>query len=319
MLVNYQRSRKRKNPVIRVLLWVVGILFLFVLIAIAYLAFKLFAVGGAIHNPLNREHSELRSGQVDLNKGEPFSIALFGVDSNAERLSQGGGERSDTIMLLSVNPKTKTTEIISIPRDTQAEIVGHGTTEKINHAYAYGGPEMAVKSLERLMDVPVDHYATVNMDGLQQTIDTVGGIDVVSNATFTAQGNQFIQGQQTHLDGEQAMAFIRSRKEDGAGGDFGRQERQQIVLQGLANKLTSASSITNFNALMDQLGENVKTDLSIGELNTVRSKYSNANEHVNRHTLEGTGGIQADGLYYFIPDENNKAELSQLFRSNLGI
>nr|WP_232796313.1 LCP family protein [Staphylococcus canis] len=318
-MVNYQRSRKRKNPVIRVLLWVVGILFLFVLIAIAYLAFKLFAVGGAIHNPLNREHSELRSGQVDLNKGEPFSIALFGVDSNAERLSQGGGERSDTIMLLSVNPKTKTTEIISIPRDTQAEIVGHGTTEKINHAYAYGGPEMAVKSLERLMDVPVDHYATVNMDGLQQTIDTVGGIDVVSNATFTAQGNQFIQGQQTHLDGEQAMAFIRSRKEDGAGGDFGRQERQQIVLQGLANKLTSASSITNFNALMDQLGENVKTDLSIGELNTVRSKYSNANEHVNRHTLEGTGGIQADGLYYFIPDENNKAELSQLFRSNLGI
>ncbi|MBI5975828.1 LCP family protein [Staphylococcus canis] len=317
--MNYQRSRKRKNPVIRVLLWVVGILFLFVLIAIAYLAFKLFAVGGAIHNPLNREHSELRSGQVDLNKGEPFSIALFGVDSNAERLSQGGGERSDTIMLLSVNPKTKTTEIISIPRDTQAEIVGHGTTEKINHAYAYGGPEMAVKSLERLMDVPVDHYATVNMDGLQQTIDTVGGIDVVSNATFTAQGNQFIQGQQTHLDGEQAMAFIRSRKEDGAGGDFGRQERQQIVLQGLANKLTSASSITNFNALMDQLGENVKTDLSIGELNTVRSKYSNANEHVNRHTLEGTGGIQADGLYYFIPDENNKAELSQLFRSNLGI
>lgn len=91
-------------------------------------------------------------------------------------------------MILSVNPEKKTTEMISIPRDTQAEIVGRDTTEKINHAYAYGGPDMAVKSIEKLMGVPIDHYATVNMDGLKDTIDTVGGIDVTSNATFNAGG-----------------------------------------------------------------------------------------------------------------------------------
>ncbi len=73
---------------------------------------------------------------------------------------KGGGERSDSIMILSINPKTKKTEIVSIPRDTRAEIVGRGTTEKIAHAYAYGGPNMAVKSLEKLMNVPIDHYAT---------------------------------------------------------------------------------------------------------------------------------------------------------------
>lgn len=125
---------------------------------------------------------------MDLSKGEPFSIALFGIDSDAQRESAGGGERSDTIMILSVNPEKKTTEMISIPRDTQAEIVGRDTTEKINHAYAYGGPDMAVKSIEKLMGVPIDHYATVNMDGLKDTIDTVGGIDVTSNATFNAGG-----------------------------------------------------------------------------------------------------------------------------------
>ncbi|REH78683.1 LytR family transcriptional regulator [Staphylococcus felis] len=317
--MEYKRIKKRRNPIMKALLWIVGILFVLAIIAVAYLAFKIFAVGGAIHNPLNREHSELRSGQVDLNKGEPFSIALFGIDSDAKRQSEGGGERSDTIMLLSVNPKNKTTEMISIPRDTQAEIVGRGTTEKINHAYAYGGPEMAVKSLEKLMDVPVDHYATVDMDGLKQTIDTVGGIDVVSNATFTVDGHQYTQGQQSHLDGEQAMAFIRSRKEEGAGGDFGRQERQQLVLQGLANKLTSVSSLTNFNALMNQLGDNVTTDLSLGELNTVRSQYKDANDNVHRHTLNGSGGIQEDGLYYFIPDEGYKQQLIQIYKDNLEI
>ncbi|MGV3274497.1 LCP family glycopolymer transferase [Staphylococcus sp. 11261D007BR] len=317
--MEYKRVKQKKNPIVKALLWIVGILFILAIIAIAYLAFKIFAVGGAIHNPLDRNYSELRSKEVDLDKGEPFSIALFGVDSDSVRESEGSGERSDTIMLLSVNPKTKTTDMISIPRDTQAEIVGQGTTEKINHAYAYGGPDMAVKSLESLMNVPIDHYATVNMDGLKETIDTLGGIDVVSNATFSVNNHQFNEGEQVHLDGEEAMAFIRSRKEEGAGGDFGRQERQQLVLQGLANKLSGVSSITNFNALMDQLGNNVTTDLSLGELNTIRSKYKDANDTVNRHTLEGSGGIQDDGVYYFITDENNKQELVQMYRDNLGI
>ena len=317
--MDYQRSKKRKNPVVRALLWIIGILLILTIIAVAYLAFKIFATGGAIHNPLNREHSALRSGQVDMNKGEPISIALFGIDSNAKRQQQHDGQRSDTIMLLSINPDNKKSEVISIPRDTRAEIVGRGTTEKINHAYAYGGPDMAVKSLEKLMNVPIDHYATVDMDGLKDTIDTVGGIDVVSNATFNVHGHQYTQGQKVHLDGEQAMAFIRSRKESGAGGDFGRQERQQLVLQGLANKLTSVSSITNFNSLMDQLSDNVTTDMTLGELNAFRSNYKEGNETVERHQLKGSDTTGEDGLYYFIPDENSKQQIIQSYRDNLGL
>lgn len=169
------------------------------------------------------------------------------------------------------------------------------------------------------MNVPIDHYATVDMDGLKDTIDTVGGIDVVSNATFNVHGQQYNQGQKVHLDGDQAMAFIRSRKESGAGGDFGRQERQQLVLQGLANKLTSVSSITNFNALMDQLGKNVTTDMTLGELNTFRSNYKEGNNNVVKHQLKGSDTTGEDGLYYFIPDENSKQEVIQSYRDNLGI
>lgn len=317
--VNRSEKNKKMGLPTKVFLWFLGILVLLALIAVIYLGYKVFSVGGSIHNPLDRDKSSLRDKNVNLDDGDPFTIALFGVDSNAERNANGGGQRSDTIMVLSVNPEKKTTEIVSIPRDTQADIVGKGTTEKINHAYAYGGPDMAVKSLEKLLNVPIDHYATIDMDGMQDMIDTVGGITVTSNATFSYDGYQFTEGERSKMDGKEAMAFIRSRKEDGAGGDFGRQERQQLVIQGLANKLTSVSSITHFNSLMNHVEDNVKTDLSVGELNKVRSNYKDANDNVNRHQLEGQGGIQDDGLYYFVPSENSLNEIETNIKDNLGI
>ena len=284
----------------KIFLWVFGILVILAIVAVVYVAAKIFITGNKIHNPLDRNHSELRDKKVSLNDGDPFTIALFGVDSDADRKKKGGGERS-----------------VSIPRDTRAEIVGRGTTEKIAHAYAYGGPNMAVKSLEKLMNVPIDHYATIDMDGLHNMIDSIGGVDVVSNDTFTVDGVRFTKGQQTHVNGDQALKFIRSRKEEGAGGDFGRQQRQQIVLEAMANKIASPSSITHFNSLMNEIQNNVKTDLTLGDLNTIRSNYKDANDTINKHQLSGQGGIQSDGLYYFIPSEQSKAESTKLLKDNL--
>ncbi|PTE43659.1 LytR family transcriptional regulator [Staphylococcus equorum] len=317
--MNRSKKNKKMGLPTKLILWFFGILVLLALLAVIYLGFKIFSVGGSIHNPLDRDKSSLRDKDVNLDDGDPFTVALFGVDSDAKRDAEGGGQRSDTVMVLSINPQKKTTEIVSIPRDTQAEIVGKGTTEKINHAYAYGGPDMAVKSVENLLNVPIDHYATIDMDGMQDMIDTVGGINVTSNASFSYDGYQFSEGVQSHMDGEEAMAFIRSRKEEGAGGDFGRQERQQLVIQGLANKLTSISSVTHFNSLMNHVEDNVKTDLTVGELNKIRSNYNDANEQVNRHQLDGQGGIQDDGLYYFIPSESSLSEIETSIKDNLGM
>ena len=301
----------------KIILWLLGIVFILVIVAVIYIGYKLFAVGDAIHQPLDRDKSNLRDKKASLKDGDPFTIALFGVDSNAERNAQGAGQRSDTIMVLSINPKKKTTEMVSIPRDTQAKIVGKGSTEKINHAYAYGGPDMAVKSLEKLLNVPIDHYATIDMDGMQQMIDTVGGIDVTSNATFSYKGYQFTQGEKSHMDGKEAMAFLRSRKENGAGGDFGRQARQQLVIQVLANKMTSTSSITHFNDLTKQIEKNVKTDLKLSELYTVRNHYKNANKNVHKQLLEGQGGIQNDGLYYYVPSDDSLSQIESAINDNL--
>lgn len=105
--------------------------------------------------------------------------------------------------------------MVSVPRDTRTEIVGHNSTEKINHAYAYGGPKMAVNSLEKLMDVPVDHYIAINMDGVKTVVDEIGGVDITSDATFTTKSTtpfHFDKGKQYHMDGKQALAYMRARK-----------------------------------------------------------------------------------------------------------
>ncbi len=103
-----RRVEKRKLSLsTKIFLWVIGILFLLPLIVVIYVGAKIFITGDKIHNPLNRDYSELRSGKVNLKNGDPYTIALFGVDSNAERKQQGGGKRSDTIMILSINPKEK--------------------------------------------------------------------------------------------------------------------------------------------------------------------------------------------------------------------
>lgn len=319
MANQYERSAKKpKSAAFKIVTTIILVLLIAFLIIIGYFVYKFFALGNTIHNPLNRDKSELRKNAVDTN-GDPISIALFGIDSDSKRSKEGGGERSDSIVLLSINPDKKKTVMVSIPRDTRAEIVGHDSVEKINHAHAYGGPKMAINSVEKLMNVPVDHYATINMDGVKDLVDYTGGVNVTSNATFTVNGKSYVKGQKYKLNGEEALAFIRSRKEDGAGGDFGRQGRQQLVIQALANELVSVGSLPKINQIFDTLGDNVKTDMKIGQLNDLRTKYSDALDNVDRNQLEGQDSILDDGLYYFVPSDASKKEIVDAYRENLGL
>lgn len=313
-----RKNKKKLSTPVKWLLIIVGILLLIAIIFIGYLAFQLFGLNNSINSPLDREKSDLRNESVKKD-GTPISIALFGIDSDEVRKAEGGGERSDSIILLSINPDKKKTVMVSIPRDTRADIVGRDSVEKINHAYAYGGPNMAVKSIEKLMNVPVDHYATINMDGIEELINHVDGVDVKSNATFSYKGYDFEKNEKYHMKGKEARTFMTSRKQDGAGGDFGRQARQQLVLQALVNKLVSVNSIPKINGIVDALGDNVKTDLSITDLNDLRQNYEPAKKNVKKLQLEGDNQMLDDGLFYFLPDEANKKKIEKIYRDNLGI
>ncbi|RIL39268.1 LCP family protein [Staphylococcus equorum] len=296
--------KKKKSLTKKIVVTVIIVLAILVVLVAAFIFYKLFSLNNSINNPLDREHSELRDKPRE--KGDPISIVLFGIDDDEVRKQENGGQRSDSIVLMSINPEDKKTEMISVPRDTHAEIVGKDTEEKINHAYAYGGPAMAVKSVEKLMDVPIDHYASINMDGVSTLIDEINGVDVVSNSDFKVRDYVFEKGEKHHMNGDEALAFMRSRKEAGAGGDEGRQARQQLVIEAVAKKSLDAGSIPKINTMFDAVEDNIMTDLSLTELNDIRSDYQSAQETVNRHTLKGENTMGDDGLYYFYPGDNEK-------------
>lgn len=159
-----------------------------------------------------------------MTENEPFSALILGVDER-----QGDQGRSDTMIVLTVNPELATTKMLSIPRDTYTELVGTNSKDKINHAYAYGGVKMAVSSVEELLDIPIDYVAKINMESFVEIVDIVGGIEVDNAFEFFYEDENFPVGQ-LELDGEKALKYVRMRYDDPEG-DFGRQNRQKQVIQ----------------------------------------------------------------------------------------
>ncbi|MCC3756079.1 LCP family protein [Staphylococcus capitis] len=311
------REKKKKSLAFKI---IVTILIILLVLAIAigiYVFSKVNSLSNAIHNPLDRDKSELRKKAVG--DGDPVSVVIYGIDEDSERKGQNLGQRTDSIIMMSINPKDHKTVMVSIPRDTRAKIVGRGTTEKINHAYAYGGPDMAVKSLEKLTNVPVDHYAAINMDGVKTVVDQLGGVDVTSNATFKFHGYQFNKGQKYHMNGDKALTYMRSREQEGAGGDSGRQLRQQQVIEAVAKEGLQVGSITKIDGIFKAAEDNVKTDLSLTQLNKMRQNYDDAQDNVERETIQGENKVGNDNLWYFYPDENNLNSVMKKYKENLDL
>ncbi|WP_414051070.1 LCP family protein [Macrococcus animalis] len=294
-------------------------IFVFALLFV-YVFFQLKHTADTLQDPkYSRATSEMRNANIDLSAGQPISIALFGLDSDAGREFRQEGKRSDTMILATVNPSNNMTTIMSIPRDTKAEIVGHGTVEKINHAYAYGGPKMAIDTLEKFFNMPIDYYATVDMDDFIFIIDNIGGIDVTSPHTFKFAEYNFVAGEKYHMNGRDALAFARSRKEKGSMGDEGRQVRQQVIVKAITDKMLSIESVPRFNQVLKTISSSVTTNIAFQDINKLRKQYPPALGTIKKLHLNGKNEMDADGLWYFIPNEDTKQDVKQQMKDNLGV
>lgn len=220
------------------------------------------------------------------------SILLLGVDTGDMGRSDRG--RSDVMMLLTVNSATELITVTSIPRDSYVMIPGY-YMDKINHAYAFGGPELSMQTVEQWFDIEVDNYIAVNMAGLKEIVDAVGGIDIVSPSSFTISGYDFVEGLETNLDGDKALAYVRERYT--SGGDYGRQARQRQVIQGLISKMASFDSILNFQAVFSTMSTNIETDLGFLNLVQLFTDYRQLASNIEFYQLSG-GGTMIDGIYY---------------------
>ncbi|WP_121663786.1 polyisoprenyl-teichoic acid--peptidoglycan teichoic acid transferase TagU [Metabacillus litoralis] len=306
-----REARKKKNKWLWITLSIIGLL----LISVGGYAYYIFQSAAntveTIHEDIDREVSEKRPEQVVFTEKDPISILLMGVDER-----EGDVGRADTLILMTINPNKNSTQMVSIPRDTRTEIVGKGTQDKINHAYAYGGTQMAIDTVENFLDVPVDYFVKINMDSFKDTVDAVGGVTVENTLDFSYDGHDFPKGTLT-LDGEEALAYTRMRKEDPRG-DFGRQDRQRQVIEGVMKKGASITSITKFGDMFNVVQNNVKTNLTFDEMWDIQENYKEASRNLTQFQVEGSGD-KINGVYYYIVSEEERLALSEQLREHLEI
>ena len=265
------RKKKRhifRNTVIILLVLLIGI----VSAGYGYIQNKL---GKLQKVEINKEELGI-SKEVSENLTGYRNIALFGVDSRNHELEKGN--RSDCIIIASINNNTKEVKLISVYRDTYVQIQGHGL-DKITHAYSYGSAQLALNTLNTNLDLNISEFATVNFDVVADAVDELGGIEIniesqqemkylndyiveTSKVTGKSTPNVTKTGKQT-LNGVQAVAYSRIRYT--AGGDYKRTERMRDVLTAMLTKLKT-KSLGEINKFADNILPKVYTNISSGDI-----------------------------------------------------
>lgn len=306
-----RHKRKKKRTGLKIFL---SIILVFVLAIVGYGATVYYNLNKAlstVHKPVERTPEVKRPTDLSLGDKEPFSVLMLGVD---ERPGDRG--RSDTMIVITVNPHTKSMEMLSIPRDTRTEIVGRGTDDKLNHAYAFGGVEMSMNSVEKFLDIPIDYYVKMNMDGFQEIVNAVGGIRVNNDLEFTQDGHHFPVGT-IELNGDEALSYVRMRKNDGRG-DFGRQMRQRQVIQGVMNKGANISALWKYDDILEALSSNVETNISMKEMVDIQKNYSDARHNIDQYEIKGSGST-IGGLWYYIVSDEERQNVQGRLKEHLEI
>jgi len=215
-------------------------------------------------------------------------VLLMGSDERRDQngnITSGDVPHSDTMILLAVDTDNKRARMLSVPRDLLVSIPGYGPNHRINEAYtigetnhlAGGGPVLAVKTMEQLTGITIPYYAVTTFEGFRQTVNAVGGVYLnvdrpITDHDYPGQGIDFMPvyvpaGPQV-LDGERALEYVRSRHDDPLS-DFGRNQRQQKLLNALSHKLLKPERITQFSQFLDILKKNARTNLSPGQILSV--------------------------------------------------
>ena len=265
----------------------------------------------AMEQPMERNHSEKREEAVSLKEKDPFSVLMLGVDER-----EGDTGRSDTMIVLTVNPNKNSVKMLSIPRDTRTEIIGKGKEDKINHAYAFGGIPMAMDTVENFLDIPIDYYIEVNMKGFTGMVDAVGGVKVTNDLDFTQDGFHFPKGELT-LNGKKALSYTRMRKEDPRG-DFGRQSRQRQIIEGVVKEGASLTSLTKFSDIFSVLGKNVKTNLTFDQMVAIQKGYKDVETSIQQMEIKEEG-TRINDIYYGLVSTEEKQRVQNELKSQLGL
>lgn len=240
------------------------------------------------------------------------NILLVGVDSNGSNTDPFKGTRSDTMILINIDPANHSVNAISIPRDSKVYLAGDFGVQKINAAHALGGIELTVKTIEDTLGISIDKYVVVNNDGIKKLVDALGGIPIYIEKDmyyddYSAKLHINLKKGLHVLNGEQVEGYLRFRK-DGLG-DIGRTSRQQWFVKAVLEKLQSPTIITKIPEVLNIASVYVKTNLSLYEMSHLAAALRNINMNdVEFATLPG-GPSKKGYISYWILDPEKTQEV----------
>ncbi len=266
--------------------------------------------------------------QIEITKetdviNETFTVYISGIDSYG---SIATVSRSDVNMVATINPKTKQVLLVSIPRDYYVQLRGTtGYKDKLTHAGIYG-IETSVGTLEDLLATDINYYFRVNFTSLEKIVDALGGIDVYSKYSFTSSkassGTYYFSQGYNHMNGNQALAFSRERKNlpSSAGGDRGRGENQQAVIDGIIRKAISPAIITSYSKILNSLKDSFQTNMTDNDIQKLIKMQLNdmASWNITSYSLNGYDGYEPvysspnSKPYVMIPYEDTVTEAQNL-------
>ena len=291
----------------KVVLWILGVVISILLVTIG----GIYSYGNHLFNKI--EKIEIDKSDVGIKdeveeklsaySDSVINIALFGID-----VEDGGVGRSDSIIIATIDTTHKKLKLTSIMRDSYVTIEGHGD-DKINHAYAFGGPQLAIKTLNENFDLNIDDFVAVNFTTLPKIIDMLGGVTI----DITSEEVSHIPGIDTAgtytLTGEQALAYSRIRY--ASGGDYVRTDRQRTVLSKVFEKILSIN-FTQYPRLLSEILPMVQTNLDYSEILNLGNevlKMGVTTLEQERFPRDGyCEGKMIDKIYYLTFDKENTVQ-----------
>ncbi|WP_416353862.1 LCP family protein [Agrilactobacillus fermenti] len=310
----FSTHRKRKNhPFFKVFLLIV----LTIGFAGGAYAFRLYSQAKTAVNATYHPVDD-KKVSTNIKNGKPLSILLLGVDTGAEgRIDKGN---SDTMILTTINSQKKKVNMVSIPRDTMAQMQYSNSdkfnVQKVNAAYNIGGSSMAISTVEKLVNTPIDYYVTINMGALSKIVDAVGGVDVDVPFDFDYDWQNFRKGHM-HLNGKQALAYSRMRYDDPEN-DYGRQKRQQQVIKGIVNSAMSLKTLGNFEKIMNTLSDSIATNMTFDEMMSVYQNYGDAAKSMKSDHIQGENAW-INGASYQVASTKELQRVSNKLRQSLDL
>lgn len=304
--VKIKKKKRKLRKRIKYVLLPLLIAFLAVAAYGTYLYMKADAAMTSAYEEDEREKSDLREEYVDP-KFDNVTVLIMGIDENEKRKERYDDPvRTDALILASLNKDDKSVKLLSIPRDSYVHIPALGYEDKINHAHAFGGTYGTIETVENLLDIPVDYYVKLNFHAFVDIIDAIGGVEVdvpyefkESNSDDKRDSIHLFPGQQI-LNGEEALAFARTRKKDN---DVERGKRQLEIIDAVINKATSVTSLFKYDDIIDAVGNNMSTNMTFTEMKSFISYATEGSKlNVERLSLEGTD-YQPGSTYYYQLDE----------------